>query len=111
MSENVYYYNEDYDTKGPRLEWQEARDFSKHPLRAYDAFASRDTNHFRSMYGKFIRFLKFESRLLITQGSSDLDARKRLAELKSMYHDVRTKVNNYGKATDTYLLPEYKYHL
>ena len=111
MTKNVYYYNDDYDEKGPRLDWQVAREFSKHPLRAYDSFASRDTNHFRSMYGKFIRFLKHELRILIKLGSSDLTARKQLAELKTMYHNVRTKVENYGKATDTYLLPRYKYHL
>lgn len=111
MTENVYYYNEDYDEKGPRLDWQTAREFSKHPIRAYDPYASRDTNHFRVMYGKFVRFLKHELRILIKVGESDLHARRVLAELKSMYYNVRTKVNNYGKATDTYLLPEYKYHL
>lgn len=101
----------DYEKLGPRLCWEDARLFAKHPIKAYDPLFSRDTNNFNVVYGQFIRFLKHELNLLIDLGDSSPGSRDTYCELRTMYHEVRTKVDNYAGATGTSLLPRYSYAL
>lgn len=102
------HYNHDY-TPNP-LTYDEAKEFAEHPLRVYDTHGAKDANAFRNIYKSFVQFIKVELDRIIELNCSDLEARKHLAELKTMYHTVRTKVDNYAYHSGVALLPKFNYN-
>lgn len=90
---------------------EEAEEFVKHPIRPYDPVGQRNTFAFNHSYDDFVQYIKQELELLIGANISDIDSRRRLALLKSQYHEVRTKVDNYAYHTGIALLPPYRYAL
>lgn len=93
------------------MNYEEAEEFVKHPIRAYDPHGQRDRFAFNYAYDDFVQYIKSELELLIGAGVSDIDARRKLARLKSQYHEVRTKIDSYAYHTGTALLPPYRYAL
>lgn len=93
------------------MTYEQAEEFVKHPIRPYDPHGQRDRFAFNHAYDDFVQYIKSELEYLIGAGTSDLDARRQLALLKSQYHEVRTKIDNYAYHTGTALLPPYRYAL
>ena len=92
------------------LEEHEAIDFAEHPIRSYDAHGAKDHNSFMVTYHSFVLWIRQECERLIAANSSSITERKRLAELKTMYYNVRTKVDNFAYHSGISLLPKYTYN-
>lgn len=93
------------------MNYEEAEEFCKHPIRPYDPHGQRDRFAFNHAYDDFVQYIKSELHELIRADKSDKVARTTLARLKSQYHEVRTKIDNYAYHTGTALLPPYRYAL
>ena len=92
------------------LSESEAIDFAEHPIRAYDPPGSRDHNSFMVVYHSFVLFIRQECERIITANSNDITQRRRLAELKTMYYNVREKCDNFAYHSGVALLPKYTYN-
>lgn len=93
------------------MTYEQAKEFSEHPIRSYDPAGQKNRFAFNHDYDDFVSFIKSELRELIRANTSDTDSVKTLANLKTMYHQVRTKVDNYAYHTGIALLPPYRYAL
>lgn len=94
-----------------KLTREEAEYFVAHPIRSYDPNGARNRYEFTNTYDAFVQYIKYELNRIIDENLNDDNARKLLADLKRMYHELRTKVDNYAYHTGTALLPPYRYAL
>ena len=89
-----------------RLTFEEAEEFVKHPTRTYQTYNPyQDRTEFNHTYDAFIEYIKYGLNEIITRNSSDLEARRSLALLKSQYHEVRTKIDSFAYHSGIALLP------
>lgn len=90
--------------------YEDAREFSEHPVKAYDPFYTRDFAMFDYHFDMFTKFIIKSLRGIIhsiEQGDlapDSLATRKQIADLYTMRHNVETKCHAYALHTGINLI-------
>ncbi len=97
--------------------YEDAREFSEHPIKAYDPFYTRDITMFDYHFSMFREFLIRELKAIIRdidEGTIDpncFDTRKEIANLKSLWYTVHKKCQAYASHTGINLISKNNYNL
>lgn len=89
---------------------EDADEFSRHPIKAYDPFYTRDFAMFDYHYDLFKRYLVRELRIIISDIETEkvdpnsLETRKRISYLHSMRESVERKCKAYAYHTGINLI-------
>lgn len=99
------------------MNYEEAREFSLHPIKASDYLYTRDFSTFDYLFEQFKEFLIGELTTIIGDietGSVDPNAfavRKRISNLKTMHYDLHKKCKDYAYHTGINLISRNNYNL
>lgn len=96
--------------------YEDAREFSEHPVKTYDPFGARDFAMFDSHFDMFKKFLITRLREIIHDietFKSDPDSlviRKEIADLYKLKHQAVSKCHAYALHTGIHLMPRKESH-
>ncbi len=89
----------------------EALWISQNPIKASDYLYTRDLQLGRDHYVALKRYIVDELHEVINNPASEIEDRRNVAELKSIWHDYRTKMDSFAKHSGVRFIPEYHYAL
>lgn len=90
---------------------EEAAYFAEYPVKSFDSFGTKDFDAFDYAYREWKEWASATIARLITDydqlgridSSGDLSIRKQISEVYGMHHQIKCKLDGYGRATGNWL--------